>query len=166
MDTISLATRTFTCWMIVVSCVTYVIIHNEETNDNIVFFKFGPNRSLIILGICIDTYYKYISIISLCAINSMFRAIHTSYIQPWLINNVQDCNVPLHLTKMNVYEIVIVNTIYIWFDWCLYMNIILSQIDMLMAEIISDIVMTSIVTQYHLEQKNTYSQLNDTTYEV
>lgn len=158
MHTISLITRLFICWMFFVSGMIFMVLHTSKTNnDAIVFFKFGPSHSLSILGICIDTYYKYYSLIVLCCMNSMFRAIHTSYIQPWIINNIQDSKVSLYVQKRNVYEIIIINTIYIWFDWCMYMNILLSQIDMLMTEIISDVVMTCLVTQYHMYQKQAES---------
>ena len=151
--TISLITRLFTGWMFVVSSMIFIILHTEKVKGSFGFFRVGPSKSLIIFGISIDTYYKYYCLIILCCMNSMFRAIHTSYIQPWIINNVQDSKISVHMKNYNVYEIVIVNTVYIWFDWCMYMNILLSQIDMLMTEIISDIIMTCFVTQYHIYQK-------------
>ena len=36
----------------------------------------------------------------------------------------------------------------------MYMNILLSQIDMLLIEVIADLVMTSAVTSYYLNEKN------------
>ena len=49
-----------------------------------------------------------------------------------------------------MYQIVMCNTIYTWFDWFIYINILLSQIDMVFVEITTDIVVTICITRYYL----------------
>jgi hypothetical protein len=51
---------------------------------------------------------------------------------------------------MFAYESAFIITIYTWFDWFLYYNILLSQIDILLIEIVIDIIMAGLVTNYYL----------------
>jgi hypothetical protein len=64
-----------------------------------------------------------------------------------MINNVQDEERPKqHLKRYNVFEIATVCVVYNWTDWLLYMNILLAQIDMMLA----DLMMSYVTTYYYL----------------
>jgi len=43
--------------------------------------------------------------------------------------------------------------IYNWFDFFMYMNILLSQIDMLLVEVFSDLIVNYFLTKYYLSLK-------------
>jgi hypothetical protein len=55
-----------------------------------------------------------------------------------------------HLSKILIHEIVVVNTIYTWVDWFIYINLLLSQLDMVLVEISTDIIVTFFITQNYL----------------
>lgn len=42
------------------------------------------------------------------------------------------------------------NNIYIWFDWFIYINILLEQVDMVIIEICTDLLMYVITTTYYV----------------
>jgi hypothetical protein len=122
-------------------------VNHEQT----LFYNFGPNKDLNILGFLIDTNKKYGLIVSYCFINSLFRTLYNSILHAWLINHIQDeTKEKSNSIRFLAYEITCVTTIYVWFDWFIYINILLSQIDMVLIEIIADLIMSLITTRYYL----------------
>jgi hypothetical protein len=51
------------------------------------------------------------------------------------------------------YEISITNTIYSWFDWLIYIHMLLAQIDMFLIEVFTDILAICIVTRWYIKNK-------------
>lgn len=128
---------------------------SKSTDTSKSFYKFGPHDNFIILGIKINTTWKYTGIVVYSFINSLFRAVFHNVLAPWMINNVQD----EHKSKMGLkhvtaYEVCSVHVIYNWVDWLLYMNILLAQIDMMIIEIVADLLMTCATTYYYLRPPN------------
>jgi hypothetical protein len=124
---------------------------NQDKED--LFYKVGPNVNLIIMGIKIDTYGKYFIVVSYCFVNSMSRTLCNNVLHSWLINQVQDESKDKKMIpKSFAYEVTITTTIYFWFDWFIYMNILLSQIDMILIEIMADLVMSLMTTTYYLHK--------------
>lgn len=143
-------------WMI--SITTIIIFLSKYANDEQKkIYRFGPNNELNILGFIIDTREKYTLVIIYCFINSIFRTLYNSILHAWIINNVQDENkIKDKLIKSIAYEITVVTSIYNWFDWFIYINILLSQIDMVIVEIIADLIISLFTTRYYLMNKNKY----------
>jgi hypothetical protein len=77
-------------------------------------------------------------------------------LQSWITNHLQDESSMLRSGDEYrfSYEISCVNTIYAWFDWFLYMHILLSQIDLFLVEVSVDIMMTLLITNYYLGKKS------------
>ena len=138
------------------------IIMAYQTNS---LFVFGPNPHLYILGICIDTTEKYMIVASFCFINSGVRTSNHNMIQSWIINILQDRKIVTFADPCLSYEFTLTSTLYIWFDFFMYMNIIMSQIDMFFIEVISDMITTCIVTTYYLRVKQKDRTLEDRTLE-
>jgi len=134
------------------------IIMAYQTNS---LFVFGPNPNLYILGVCIDTTEKYVIVASFCFINSGVRTANHNMIQSWIINILQDQKIVTHADPCLSYEFTLTSTLYIWFDFFMYMNIIMSQIDMFLIEVISDMITTCIVTTYYLRVKQKDQNLED-----
>lgn len=125
----------------------------DKNGDEDYFYKMGPNIHLMIMGIRIDTYGKYFIVVSYCFVNSMSRTLCNNVLHSWLINQVQDeTKDKKMISKRFAYEITCSTTIYFWFDWFIYMNILLSQIDMILIEIMTDLVMSLMTTNYYLHK--------------
>ena len=141
--------RLIILWIFLISGgLTYIILQNENR-----IFQFGPNEDLYIIGISIDTMEKYCIVVIFCFINSAFRTANHNILQSWIVNIVQDPKINVQVSTALSYELTLTSTIYNWFDFFMYMNILMSQIDMLLIEISSDVIMTSIVTNHYLGKK-------------
>ena len=143
---ILLISRFVTGWIIACCILLGFII-----NSNDPFFSFGPNENLIFIGITINTTTKYVCLIIYCFLNTIIRAIIHNILQPWIIFNIQDSTNKNPVN--NAYEIVTLNNIYTWFDWFIYINLLLAQIDMIIIESLSEIIINNIITYTYIRDK-------------
>jgi hypothetical protein len=114
----------------------------------------GPSDSLIIFGAVINTDKKYAAVIVLCVFNSAIRVMNTNIIHAWVINHIQDTKIYYKVNPHHAYEITAVHAVYGFVDWYFYMNIILSQVDLFMVEMVVDLCMAILTTRYYLNVKS------------
>lgn len=143
--------RFIVLWMLIITGGLFYISLNDNNNNQL--FNVGPNSSLYILGINIDNGLKYSVVVISCFINSGIRTINNTVLRAWIINVVQDPKTKEVVHNNIAYEISYVNSVYTWVDFFMYMNILLSQIDMLLIEILADVIMTSALTRHYLKLK-------------
>jgi hypothetical protein len=74
-------------------------------------------------------------------------------LNPWIINEIQDVNNKTQISNCKAYPLVFISIIYNWFDFFMYMNILLSQIDMLLVEIFADLIVNYGITKHYLHLK-------------
>ena len=148
-----ITSRIISIWMF--SIMTFIFLYT--LNDTIIVFQIGPNRELFILNIAIDTNLKYMVVVSFCFCNSIFRSLNHNILQPWIINEIQDVNKNNIKNNCICYELSCISTIYNWFDFFMYMHILMAQFDLLLVEIVADIIITSCITKYYLDMKFQYS---------
>jgi len=137
-------------WIFLICTSLAYIVSTQETSH---IFQVGPNPTFYILGICIDNFESYTVVVIFCFVNSGVRTINHNFLQSWIINMVQDPKTVV-VNKVDAYTISFISTIYNWVDFFMYMNILLSQIDMLLIEISADLIMNAILTTYYLRSKN------------
>lgn len=146
----------FLGWVTFIIISLIILLTHQKDKTNLSFYKLGPSDNLIILGIIINTPLKYIMIVIFSTLNSAIRSLSHNFVNSWIINNIQDDKADKSkLNKRVAYQVSIINIIYTWVDWLLYMNILLSQIDMLLYEIFSDIIVSVICNRYYLNKKKT-----------
>jgi hypothetical protein len=133
-----------------IGCIGYVI--SGGTNSHM--FAIGPNENFYILGIGIDTMPKYWLVVSFCFINSGMRAFNLNVLHSWIINEIQDANNISYINPKKAYAISNIALIFYWYDFFMYMNILFSQIDMLVVEVLSDLIATYILTRHYLSLKS------------
>ena len=151
--------RIITGWII---CITFFlafsITNTENTDDsNMKMYRFGPHDDLYIIGICINTYEKYIIMVLYLIINTCFRNMNHNIIGPWITLNIQDNTeqgkiIKKTIHKLNAFEITNINTIYYWFDWFIYIHLLLAQIDIVLIEVGADLLTTNTITWWYLKQ--------------
>ena len=149
---VQIVSRVLSVWIVAIS-VAIASLNRYASREQKEFYRFGPNNGLKILGFKIDNGAKYFGVVAYCFINSMARTLHHKVLESWLINNVQD----EERTKPRsmhacAYEVTCVHTLYVWFDWFIYMNILLSQMDMVLVEVGADLVMSMLTTFYYLRR--------------
>ena len=145
-----LTSRGITLWMISVTVCLGIMLKNQDLIGTHIY-RFGPNEDLYILGFCIDTVEKYSVFAVFCCLNSGMRTLNHVIMQPWITNQVQDISKPIEVSTFAAYEISCVYSAYVWFDFFMYMNILLTQIDMMLIEVGADLIMTAILTTYYIK---------------
>lgn len=142
--------RIMIVWMVMVGT-TISLLYQYANPTDVSFYRFGPSSTLIIMGFVIDRTGLYVGVISYCIINSMIRTACHDLLLPWLTHRIQDRTAfkPPGIAPL-AYEITMVTAVYFWMDWFIYLNILLSQIDMLLAEIVADLMVSVLVTRYYL----------------
>jgi len=149
--------RIITCWMVVILTImlSYIFAYNKDYSGDTTFYRFGPHPELIILGIVIDTPVKYGLIVLYAVINTIIRNLDHNIIVPWIMLNVQNIkanNIDIKDIPKQ-YEISIINTIYSWFDWLIYIHMLLAQIDMFLLELTTDVIAIYFVTRWYIKNK-------------
>jgi hypothetical protein len=83
-------------------------------------------------------------------------------LKPWIIHNIQDTS-PEGIKRKETldyavaYQINTITTIYIWFDFLIYIHLLLSQIDLFMIEALSDVIIVIVITRFwYLPQKRNW----------
>lgn len=126
-----------------------ILLTKEVTVDS--FYRFGPSSTLIVLGLPINTTGMYIGVLIYCFVNTCIRNLNNQIVSPWVTNVVHDTTVSkTHVSTVLIYEIVIINIIYTWVDWYIYINLLLAQADMVIVEICTDLIVTGFVTRMYL----------------
>lgn len=124
------------------------------------FYQFGPHNDLDVMGIVIDSYTRYVAVALFCIMNSVIRSVETDVLHAWLINSVQDRTVPkLQEVRRIAYGVAIVHSIYYWWDWFIYMNILLAQFDLFLMEMVSSVLTSVITTRMYLHHDPSYQLL-------
>ena len=137
-----------------ITCCSILISFIVDNNDP--YYRFGPSSHLKFIGIIIDTNAKYVGIISYCVFNTMIRSVTHNIIQPWITLNIQDSSNKTPVK--HAHQIVTLNIIYTWFDWFIYINLLLSQVDMLLVEIVAELIITNFITYKYIREKKNISE--------
>jgi len=145
-------------WIIIILFILLFLIKDEiELN----YYKIGPNNELKILEIPINNNFRYSIIIFYCIINTIITSINDNILSPFIINEIQDITKEqsIEISKYAI-QIITIHTIYKWFDWIMYISILMSQIDFFIIELISDIITNIIITKYYIKLKNKEENIN------
>jgi hypothetical protein len=137
-------------WILFVVCILCLIIRDNSSH----FFQIGPNKDLHIFGVVIDTDLKYAVVVGYTICSTILRTLQQEVILPWVIQNVQNDHTKTDYTKQYAYQIVLIDVVYRWFDWFMYMNILLSQIDMTVIEILGNLITSYHMTKYYLAKNS------------
>ena len=115
--------------------------------------RIGPNPHFIILGMTIDTTHKYVLLCAYVILNIILRNMNFNIISPWLIQNVQN-TASIIMPVPHVYQIAICFTLYGWIDSIIYINVLLSQYDIILLEIVTDVIINAYITRTYLVNKD------------
>ena len=153
MSTEKIVSRIIIAWMLLL-LISIISLYNTMDSETQMFYNIGPNDNLVVFGLKINTYPKYFIIIIFCFTNSLIRSTSRDILIPWQTNSVQDITRNKHKNMHNfAYEVACVTTIYTWVDWYIYMNMLLTQVDMLLIETFTDLLTSCITTRYYLNYK-------------
>jgi len=115
------------------------------------FYQFGPSENLIILGLVIDSYALYAGVVFYSFFNTIIRNLNNQFVGAWITLVVHDTTISKqNLSHLYMYEITLMNSIYTYIDWFIYLNLVFSQLDIVLIEFVGELLITFIVTRMYL----------------
>lgn len=143
--------RGISVWITFVTIsITALLITSKNADKR--FYKVGPHKDFLLMGFVIDNGWKYMLIVLYSLANTVVRTLQHEVLSPWLVNNVQDLERELHPdTIKHAFEVTSISTLYQWVDWLLYMNILLSQIDMVIVEVVMNLIASNTTTYLYIK---------------
>jgi hypothetical protein len=156
-------------WIFIIGVnLTYFASSSTQTP----FYNIGPNENLVVLNIRINTPFRYFAITVYSILNNIVRNLNNNILSPWITHNIQDNTEEAKTRKISLdhrvaHIINVVNNIYRWFDFLIYIHLLLSQIDLFLIESCSDVIIVTVITQFwYLSPTNTQHVMTDLEYET
>jgi len=137
--------------------IAFSITAINKNNSNDPFYRIGPNENLVIFGVIINTWTKYLCIVLYCLINTAIRNAEQNILRTYITLHIQDDSTEAMIRKRsmnqaNAYEITALTTLYAWFDWFMFIQILLTQVDMIIIEASTDIAVSLVITRWYLKK--------------
>lgn len=133
-------------------CAILLVFFLDPTLMNKDFYRFGPGDNMIVLGIRIQNNMMYFGLIIFSMINTIFREIHQDMTNSWLINYIQ--NPFIRKDPKDYSQTMFINlifTLYVWFDWFVSINMITTQIDLLLVQIVPSVLISILSTKIYFK---------------
>lgn len=141
--------RILCSWIAIVTIM--ILFINKNTDDS--FYQWGPHSELVLFGVVVDTWAKYGCVVVYTVVNVSLRNVEQNILRPYLLLNVQSDIVPKNtLNHAQIYELTLLVTLYTWFDWFMYMQMLLTQVDMIFIEAAADVGVSLLVTEWYLRE--------------
>jgi len=140
-------------WAALCSLFLTVAVSTSAGNSTTKFFTFGPREDLIILDVKIDTPWRYTVVLLYTVISTVARTVLQEIVSPWLIQTVQNDKPKDAYALRYAQEIAFGEVLYRWFDWFMYMHILLAQVDMMIVELIGNIAAVAYTTRLYMKPK-------------
>ncbi len=141
--------RVLQCWTASVLVALGVLLQKGAALKD--FYQFGPSEHLIILGLVIDSYALYAGVVFYSFFNTLIRNLNNKIVCAWITLVVHDTTVSKHdISQLYIYEITIMSAIYTYIDWFIYLNLVFSQLDIVLIEFAGEMFITFLVTRMYL----------------
>ncbi len=141
--------RILQLWTISVLVTLGVLLQKGSSLNH--FYQFGPSEHLIILGLVINSYTLYAGVVFYSFFNTVIRNLNNQIVRSWITLVIHDTTVPKRdLSRLYMYEITLMNAIYSYIDWFIYLNLVFSQLDIVLIEFTGEMIITFIVTRMYL----------------
>ena len=140
-------------WALLCSLFLTVAVSTSASNSTTKFFTFGPREDLVILDVKIDTPWRYTVVLMYTVISTVARTVLQEIVSPWLIQTVQNDKPKNAYARRYAQEIAFGEVLYRWFDWFMYMHILLAQIDMMIVELLGNLVAVAYTTRLYMKPK-------------
>ena len=115
------------------------------------FYNVGPSDNLVILGLIVNNYTLYAGIVFYSFFNTVIRNINNQVVCAWITLVVHDTTISKdHIPQLYIYEITSMSAIYTYIDWFIYLNLVFSQIDIILIELAGELFITFMATRMYL----------------
>jgi hypothetical protein len=148
-------------WLLIIGALLFVAFRVGGSNDDdgTTFFAFGPHPHLELVGLPIHTWSSYWGVVLYTLGSTCFRTLHGEVLSPWIMQRVQTSDAKSKYTHEHATFIVMVSVVFTWLDWFMYLNILLTQLDFLLVEVVGNIVVTLFVTRTYMRSALGYTPI-------
>ena len=141
--------RMLQCWTASVLVALGLLLQKGSALKS--FYQFGPSENLIILGLVIDNYTIYTGVVFYSFFNTIIRNLNNKIVGSWITLVVHNTTISKHdISHLYIYEITLMSAIYTYIDWFIYLNLVFSQLDIVLIEFTGEILITFVVTRMYL----------------
>jgi hypothetical protein len=151
MISVDIVNKALLAWAAVCSLVIALFVTFLPDPGSTKFFSFGPREDLVILDMRINTAWRYSIVIVYTVISTLARTVLQEVISPWLIQQVQNDKPKNAYTRRYAQEVAFGECMYRWFDWFMYMHILMAQIDMMIVELIGNLIAVMYTTRMYMK---------------
>jgi hypothetical protein len=151
---VDLVNKALLGWAALCALFLAVTVGTSAESSSTKFFTFGPREDLVILDVKINTGWRYFVVIFYTIISTVARTVLQEIVAPWLIQTIQNDKPKDAYAQRYAQEIAIGEVVYRWFDWFMYMHILLAQIDMMIVELTGNIVAVIYTTRMYMKPKD------------
>lgn len=141
-------------WAATCSFFLGIAVSVSSDNSSTKFFSFGPSEDLVILDIKINTGWRYSVVIFYTIVSTVARTVLQEIVAPWLIQTVQNDKPKDAYAQRYAQEVALGEVIYRWFDWFMYMHILLAQVDMMIVELAGNLAAVAYTTRMYMKPKD------------
>lgn len=143
--------------MICVWSIAIVILLLSFRFTESVFFRFGPSTTLRFFDNPVDTWSKYSGLCFYVVVQQVVQTYGLETITPFMINQVQNRSVKtLSESSRATLTIISIWYTYLWLGRIISIQLLLSQFDLLVLVLFTDLTVTFLVTKYYyLNRKHT-----------
>ena len=156
---VDILSKVIAVWIAFMCLVMYLCV---KDNLQAKFFRFGPQDDLILFGVAIDTHVKYAAVIFYTLVGTIIRTLQAEVIRPWIIQEIQNSKPKSEYVVNNSYFVASTDAALTWFDFFMYINILLAQVDFVIFEAIWTLCTTLFTTTQYLSQASKAPQQADT----
>jgi len=141
--------RALQCWTASVLVALGLLLQKGSALKD--FYQFGPSDNLIILGLVVNNYSLYAGVVCYSFFNTIIRNLNNQVVHAWITLVVYDTTIPKNdISHLYIYEITLMSAIYTYIDWFIYLNLVFSQLDIVLIELAGELFITFIVTRMYL----------------
>lgn len=122
--------------------------------DNSPFLSMGPNSRTVLMGVKLDTWFKWWSVALYTFVSTCIAAFAGDAVIPWITNTIQDHKtLYIPYSKFTCLCIIQTFTIYAVIMSVIGMFVALTQVDFMLIRIVADLVVNHFTTYWFLRNK-------------
>lgn len=143
-----------TCLSIwIVSIIGSIIYLGKE--KVIIFLNFGPNENVKFIGIVVDDWTKWGSLMVFTMVTQTLKMLADEIISPWIINTIMDDKCKVYHSISYYKSQFICQTYYLFSAMVKFFQISISitQLDFVLVYVLTDIIISVYTTHMYLQSK-------------
>lgn len=149
---VDIVNKALLAWAAVCSLVIALFVTFLPDSGTTKFFSFGPREDLMILDVRINTPWRYSVVILYTIVSTLARTVLQEVVSPWIIQQIQNEKPKDAYTRRYAQEVAFGEVVYRWFDWFMYMHILMAQIDMMIVELVGNLIAVFYTTRMYLKE--------------